>query len=243
VVAHAEPLPKFVYVVPNFQTPTGRTLAGPRREQIVRIGEHCGVSIGEDDPYGELRFAGEQLPSLISYESSSAIVYSGTGSKILAPGLRIAWLLTRDRELREKLVLAKQGADLQSGTLTQYLFARVVGRHEAFERHLSTLVRVYGERRDVMHEALRRYMPTGVEFNRPEGGMFMWARTPGVDTTELLKVSAEQKVVFVPGESFYPHRDVTDGMRLNFSSSGAEKIRTGIERLARAIASFMGRLG
>ena len=238
VLAHAEPLPKFVYLVPNFQNPTGRTLAAGRREQVVRICEHFGVPIVEDDPYGELRFHGQHIPSLASYSRAGTVIYSGTGSKIMAPGMRIAWLAMHDADVREKLTLAKQGADLQSGTLTQYVFARYVSKAEAFERHLATIVQVYGERRDVMHEALSEYMPSNVDFNNPEGGMFLWARARGIDTTELLKVSAEQKVVFVPGVSFYPARDVTDGMRLNFSNSGAEKIRTGIARLAHAVRSM-----
>ncbi|HEV3153075.1 MAG TPA: PLP-dependent aminotransferase family protein [Candidatus Baltobacteraceae bacterium] len=238
VLAHAEPLPKFVYLIPNFQNPTGRTLAADRRERVVRICEHFGVPIVEDDPYGELRFHGKHLPSLASFARSGLVIYSGTGSKIMAPGMRIAWLATHDHEVREKLVLAKQGADLQSGTLTQYVFYRYVSKAEAFERHLAAIVQVYGERRDVMHEALSTYMPPNVQFNNPEGGMFLWARVRGVDTTELLKVSAEQKVVFVPGVSFYPTRDVTDGMRLNFSNSGAEKIRTGVQRLAHSLRSM-----
>jgi 2-aminoadipate transaminase len=235
VLAHAEPPPKFVYLVANFQNPTGRTLSLERRERIVRICEHFGVPIVEDDPYGELRFEGEDLPALTSYRTSGTIIYSGTGSKILAPGMRVAWLAVRDPEVHEKLVLAKQGADLQSGTLTQYVFARVVARAEEFEEHVQTIRRVYHERRDVMYDALAEYMPKTVSFNRPQGGMFLWARAAGVDTTDLLQVSAKENVVFVPGVSFYPHCDVTDGMRLNFSNAGPDKIREGIQRLALAI--------
>lgn len=238
VLAHADPLPKFVYLVPTFQNPTGRTLSAERRERIVRICEHFGVPIVEDDPYGELRFEGEHLRSLASYATTGTVIYSGTGSKIMAPGMRIAWLATHDADVREKLVLAKQGADLQSGSLAQYVFERFVSKREAFEQHVATIVRVYRERRDVMCDALREFMPAGVTFNRPHGGMFLWARVAGIDTTELLRISAEQKVVFVPGAPFYPNRDVTDGMRLNFSNAGAEKIRTGIERLAQSIRSM-----
>jgi len=234
-LAHAEPLPKFVYLVANFQNPTGRTLARERRERIVRICEHFGVPIVEDDPYGELRFEGEDLRALVSYRTSGTILYSGTGSKILSPGLRIAWLAVRDPEVHEKLVLAKQGADLQSGTLTQYLFARVVSRAQEFERHVQAIRRVYHERRDVMYDALSEHMPKSVSFNKPQGGMFLWARAAGVDTTELLQVCARENVVFVPGVSFYPHCDVTDGMRLNFSNASPEKIREGIARLAKAV--------
>ncbi|HZZ65644.1 MAG TPA: PLP-dependent aminotransferase family protein, partial [Candidatus Baltobacteraceae bacterium] len=238
VLAHAEPLPKFVYLVPNFQNPTGRTLAASRREPIVRICEHFGVPIVEDDPYGELRFSGHHVRSLAAIPTTGTIIYSGTGSKIMAPGMRIAWLVTRDHDVHDKLVLAKQGADLQSGTLSQYVFAAYVSKRAAFERHLSTIVQVYGERRDVMYAALREFMPGNVTFNRPEGGMFMWARARGVDTTQLLEVSTAQKVAFVPGVSFYPQHNVTDGMRLNFSHSSPEKIRIGIERLARAVRSI-----
>lgn len=238
VLAHAEPLPKFVYLVPNFQNPTGRTLAAERREPIVRICEHYGVPIVEDDPYGELRFTGSHLPSLSSYSREGTVIYSGTGSKIMAPGMRVAWLAMHDMEVREKLVLAKQGADLQSGTLAQYVFTQFVSKRQAFERHLATIVQVYGERRDVMHAALSEFMPSNVQFNNPEGGMFLWARARGVDTTELLRLSTQQKVAFVPGLSFYPQRDVTDGMRLNFSHSTPEKIRVGIERLARAVKTM-----
>ena len=238
VLTHTQPLPKFVYLVPNFQNPTGRTLSEDRRERIVRICEHFGVPIVEDDPYGELRFAGHHLPSLASFNTTGTIIYSGTGSKIVAPGMRIAWLVTHDRDVHEKLVLAKQGADLQSGTLAQYVFTEYVSKRQAFERHLATIVQVYGERRDVMYAALREYMPSNVSFNHPQGGMFMWARAYGIDTTDLLRISTEQKVAFVPGVSFYPQRDVNDGMRLNFSHSTPEKIRIGIERLARAIRSM-----
>lgn len=237
VLGRTEPLPKFVYLVPNFQNPTGRTLSRERREQIVRICEHYGVPIVEDDPYGELRFEGEHLPSLCSFKTSGTIIYCGTGSKIMAPGMRIAWIATHDPDVREKLVLAKQGADLQSGTLAQYVFAQFVSKREAFQKHLATIVRVYGERRDVMLRALQEFMPTNVRYSHPQGGMFLWATVDGVDTVELLKISAEQKVVFVPGLSFYPHHDVTNGMRLNFSNAGEENIRLGIERLAKAIQS------
>jgi 2-aminoadipate transaminase len=239
VLAHTEPTPKFVYLIPNFQNPTGRTLAADRRERIVRICEHYGVAIVEDDPYGELRFQGQHLRSLASYgNGGGTIIYSGTGSKVVAPGMRVAWLATHDAEVHNKLILAKQGADLQSGTLSQYVFVRYVSKREAFERHLATIIQVYGDRRDVMHDALREFMPANVEFNHPDGGMFLWARARGVDTTELLRIATTQKVAFVPGVSFYPHRDETDGMRLNFSHASPEKIRIGIERLGKAIRSM-----
>jgi len=238
VLETADPFPKFVYLIPNFQNPTGRTLAAERREQIVRICERFDIALVEDDPYGELRFEGEHLPSLSSYATTGTIVYLGTGSKVMAPGLRVAWVVCDDEDVREKLVLAKQGADLHSGSLSQYLFHRFVSRTAQFASHLSEIVATYRKRRDVMLEALAEHMPDIVSFNRPAGGMFLWATVRGVDTAELLKVSAERKVVFVPGVSFYPTRDVHDGMRLNFSNSSEEKTRVGIERLAHALRQY-----
>jgi 2-aminoadipate transaminase len=237
VLEHTNPFPKFLYLVPNFQNPTGRTLSAERRERIVRICEHFELPIVEDDPYGELRFEGHDLPSLVSYESTTPILYSGTGSKIMAPGMRVAWLAIRDEEIREKIVLAKQGADLHSGTFAQYVFHEYVSDEKAFAEHVRTIAHTYGRRRHVMSAALANVEHRGLEFSRPSGGMFLWARVPGIDTSELLRHAAERKVVFVPGVSFYPARDVHDGMRLNFSNASEENIKVGIERLAHAIAS------
>ena len=138
VLERADPFPKFLYLVPNFQNPTGRTLSRRRRELVVRICEHFGLPIVEDDPYGELRFEGEDLPSLISFETTAPIIYSGTASKIMAPGMRIAWLVIADEEIREKIVLAKQGADLHSGTFAQYVFHEYARDGKAFDAARAT---------------------------------------------------------------------------------------------------------
>ena len=241
VLTHAEPLPKFVYLVPNFQNPTGRTLSQERRERIVRICEHFDIPIVEDDPYGELQFEGEAARALVSYDSRAPVIYSGTGSKIVAPGMRVAWLVMRDQEVMERLVLSKQAVDLHTGTLAQYVFHAFVSNEAALDYHITTIREVYGARRTHMYECLREFMPAQVRFNSPKGGMFLWASVeqPGFDTEELLKVAARQKVMFVPGLSFYPHRDVRNGMRLNFSNAGEDAIRRGIERLGHAVRSFL----
>ncbi|MGA8099002.1 MAG: PLP-dependent aminotransferase family protein [Candidatus Cybelea sp.] len=240
VLERAGPFPKFLYLVPNFQNPTGRTLSGRRREIVVRICEHFGLPIVEDDPYCELRFEGNDLPSLISYDSTAPIIYLGTGSKIMAPGMRVAWLVIPDEEIREKIVLAKQGADLHSGTFAQYVFHEYASDGDAFDAHVRKIAQTYAHRRGVMAEALAEFMPEGARFTRPAGGMFLWVTVPEVDTTELLRISAESKVVFVPGVNFYPGRDVHDGMRLNFSNASEKNIRVGVERLAHAIRLYKG---
>lgn len=238
LLERADPFPKFLYLVPNFQNPTGRTLAPERRESIVRLCERYDLPLVEDDPYGELRFEGAELRALASFESATPIVYLGTGSKIMAPGMRIAWLVIRDEEIREKIVLAKQGADLHSGTFAQYVFHEYVSDDAAFDRHVATIAKTYRARRDVMAAALNRLGSAGLQFSLPSGGMFLWVTVPGIDTAELLHVSARRKVVFVPGVSFYPARDVHDGMRLNFSNASEEMITAGIERLGQAIDTF-----
>jgi 2-aminoadipate transaminase len=240
VLAHADPFPKLLYLVPNFQNPTGRTLSGRRREQVVRICEHFDLPIVEDDPYCELRFEGTDLPPLLSYGTTAPIIYLGTGSKIMAPGMRIAWLLIPDEEIGEKIVLAKQGADLHSGTFAQYVFHQYVSSGDVFEAHVRRIAATYARRRDVMAEALAEFMPEGVRFTRPAGGMFLWVTVPNVDTEVLLKISAASKVVFVPGVNFYPGRGVHDGMRLNFSNASEKNIRIGVERLGHAIGTYKG---
>jgi 2-aminoadipate transaminase len=239
VLDRADPFPKFLYLVPNFANPTGRTLSRGRRESVVRICESFDLPIVEDDPYGELRFEGNDLPALITYPTSGPVIYSGTGSKIMAPGMRVAWLVIADAEIREKIVLAKQGADLHSGTLAQYIFHEYASDGEKFDAHVRRIAQTYARRRDVMADALAEHMPEGVRSTRPGGGMFLWVTVPGVDTTELLVISAQSKVVFVPGVNFYPGRDVHDGMRLNFSNASEKNIGLGVERLGHAIRTYL----
>ena len=238
VLELAEPFPKFLYLVANFANPTGRTLTAARREAVVAVCERFDLPIVEDDPYGELRFEGENLQPLVSHATSAPIIYSGTGSKIMAPGMRVAWLVIEDEEIREKVVLAKQGADLHSGTFAQYVFHEYVSDGEAFDAHVHRIAKTYGSRRTVMADALAQCLPSGARCTHPAGGMFLWVTLPGVDTTELLRISAESKVVFVPGVNFYPGRDVQDGMRLNFSNASEKNIRLGVERLDHAIRAY-----
>ena len=235
-LAAADPLPKFLYLVPNYENPTGNMLAAERRPQVVDICARFGVPILEDDPYGEIWFERPAPPPLIAGAAKGAVTYLGTGSKMVAPGLRVAWMVVADRELREKVVTAKQGADLHSSSYAQYVFHAYAEDEARLEAHLRRVRATYAQRRDAMIAALAKEMPAHVRWNVPEGGMFLWATVgAGIDTEELFELAVRDDVVFVPGRPFYPNKDRGDGMRLNFSAMPDARIAEGIARLAKAV--------
>lgn len=232
---------KFIYVLPNFQNPTGVTLSRERRKELVEISNAYGVPIVEDDPYGQLRYEGEHLPPVVVLDDEirakevpvygGNVIYTSTFSKILAPGLRLAWVVA-PVEVIKKLVQAKQGCDLHTSTLTQYL-AYQVANSPWMKTHIQFIRKIYKERRDVMIQSLEEFMPEGVQWTRPKGGLFLWATLPeSCDTTKLFPIAVEAKVAYVPGSSFHPLGGGQNTMRLNFSYSKPEIIREGIRRLA-----------
>lgn len=236
--------PKFIYVLPNFQNPTGVTLRGDRRRRIVALADRYGVPIVEDDPYGQLRFEGAHQTPLVVLDGRNHetgefcyrgnVIYLSTFSKILAPGLRLAWVVAPP-EVIDKLVQAKQSADLNTALLNQMLVYEVA-QGGFLDRHIRILRHVYHERRDVMLRALAEHFPAGVHWTHPEGGLFLWATLPeGMDASQLLKVALQHKVAFVPGSAFYPCGGGANTMRLNFSYCGPEQINEGIARLGRVI--------
>ncbi|RPI34825.1 MAG: PLP-dependent aminotransferase family protein, partial [Chloroflexota bacterium] len=238
--------PKFIYVLPNFQNPTGVTLSLERRHQLIALADRYGVPIIEDDPYGQLRYEGEHLPSVVVLDGQfrdnckntyrGNVIYLSTFSKILAPGLRLAWVVAPPEVIR-KMVQAKQGADLHTSTFNQ-IVAYEVGRGGFLDQHIHTIRKCYGERRDVMLGAMDSYFPPGVDWTHPDGGLFLWGTLPEeIDTTELLKVAVQEKVAFVPGYPFYPCGGGKNTMRLNFSNATPDNIRLGISRLGKAIAA------
>lgn len=235
---------KFIYVLPNFQNPTGVTLSLERRQELIEIADQYGVPIIEDDPYGQLRYEGENLPSIVSMDNEfrrngsneyrGNVIYLSTFSKTLAPGLRLAWVIA-PAQVIGKLVQAKQGADLHTSTFNQ-IVAFEVGRGGFLDRHIHVIRRVYGERRNLMLDAMEELFPPGVQWTKPQGGLFLWGILPTeVNTTDLFKTAVERKVAFVPGESFYALGGGKNTMRLNFSYSNPEQIHAGIERLANVI--------
>jgi 2-aminoadipate transaminase len=235
---------KFIYVLPNFQNPTGVTLSLERRKQLIEISDSYGVPIVEDDPYGQLRYEGEHLPPVVVLDDemrakevpiySGNVIYTSTFSKILAPGLRLAWVVAPTEVIR-KLVQAKQGCDLHTSTLTQYL-AYQIANSPYMKTHIQNIRKTYRERRDVMLQALAEYMPEGVKWTKPKGGLFLWVTLPeNFDTRSIFQNAVQEKVAFVPGGSFHPQGGGVNTMRLNFSNTKPELTVEGIKRLAKVI--------
>ena len=227
---------KLLYVVPNFQNPQGTTLSSERRIQIAEFAQRERVIVVEDDPYGELRYEGEALSSIFSIagKSDGPVVHVGTFSKVLAPGLRVGWVIAA-RPLIEKLVQAKQSADLHTSTFNQYVALHLV-TSGLLEAHVPRLREEYRRRRDAMLHALSECMPASVSWSKPAGGMFLLMRLPEqLSGSAVAQAALAQNVLVVPGEDFH----VAGGqntLRLNFSNCTPELIRTGIERLGRIIS-------
>ncbi len=234
--------PKFIYVLPNFQNPTGTTLPVERRQQLIELADRYGVPIIEDDPYGQLRYEGEDLPAVELLDSrmreqngtyTGNVIYLSTFSKILAPGLRLAWVIA-PKEVMRKLSLAKQGTDLHTSTFNQ-IVTHEVGQHGFIDQHVKVIQKVYYERRNAMLDALEEHMPEGVSWTRPQGGLFLWITLPEqFNATEMLQEAIDEKVAYVPGEFFHPDASGKNTMRLNFSFCCPEKINEGIYRLGKA---------
>jgi 2-aminoadipate transaminase len=246
--------PKFLYVLPNFQNPSGVTLSLERRRRLVELAHQYGIPIVEDDPYGQLRYEGEHLPSLVKLDAeyrhgapdgdgyTGNVLYLGTLSKTLAPGLRVGWIVAPREEI-ERLVQMKQGADLHTSTLAQALAYETA--HGGFlDRHVRRIRVVYGERRDAMLGALERHFPPGVHWTHPRGGLFLWVRLPaGRDAAELLRRALERKVAFVPGAPFFPAGGGEETLRLNFSYCAPPVIEEGIRRLGLVVKEFLASAG
>jgi len=242
--------PKFIYVLPNFQNPTGVTLNLERRKQLIELADKYGVPIIEDDPYGQLRFEGEHLSPLVVLDSEyrgtnhggyrGNVIYMSTFSKLLAPGIRLAWIIA-PVEVVHKLVQAKQAADLCTATFNQ-MVAHEVGKAGFLDEHVKLICQTYHERRDVMLEMMSELFPPEVRWTKPQGGMFLWGILPkNIDSSEVLKAAIERKVAFVPGGPFHTDGSGKNTMRLNFSYSTPEIIREGITRLGLLLREQVGK--
>ncbi len=230
---------KFMYILPNFHNPAGVTISEVKRHKIVELARRFNVFIVEDDPYGQLRYEGKDLSPLVSLYKEN-VLYMSTFSKTLAPGLRLGWIVAPEVVI-QKLVQVKQGADLHTSTLSQYIAYDICGRG-LLKTHIKKIRYMYKERRDVMLDTLERYFPSGVKWTKPEGGLFLWVELPEhIDTKELFNEAVKEKVAFVPGSSFYPDGSGKNTMRLNFSNATPEMIEEGIKRLARVIKNKLNK--
>jgi len=233
---------KIIYVVPDFQNPSGRRWSVERRRAVADLAARFGVPVIEDAPYANLCYDGEPLPPVASFDRAGLVILLGTFSKILAPGLRIGWV-TAEKRLLQPFVLAKQGADLQTSSLTQLLAARFFAEHDV-DAHIARLCEVYHARRDAMLRAMDEFFPEEISFTRPAGGLFLWVELPeDMDARRLLEQSLEEKVAFVPGECFYPGGGHLNTLRLNFSAMPEDLITEGIRRLGRVFSEALAPVG
>ena len=228
---------KLMYSVINFQNPSGLSYSLEKRKAVAEVLGRAGALFLEDDPYGELRFRGAEIPSMRSFLGEQAILL-GSFSKIVSPGVRLGWIVASPA-IMEKLVIAKQAADLHSSSLEQRLVHRLLLDYD-LDTHLDQIRAAYGSQRDVMLEMIQRYCPPEVASTRPDGGMFLWMTLPeGLSSMDLFEMAIQENVAFVPGMPFYVDGGGEDTMRLNFSNTDPARIEEGIKRLGRAMMRLL----
>ncbi len=231
---------KLIYVIPTFQNPTGKTWNLERRKRLAELSAQYGVAVVEDNPYGELRFEGETLPSVKSFDTVGNILCTGSFSKIFCPGFRIGWI-AGDKDIIRKYVLVKQGTDLQCNTIAQMTIAEYLKRYD-IDEHIKKIVEVYRKRRDVAVKCIERYFPDNIKFTHPEGGLFTWIELPeGVLARNILEICLKRKIAFVPGGSFFPNENKENTFRINYSNMPEERIETGLQILGEVVKGYISR--
>lgn len=234
----AHPETALVYTVPNFQNPTGRTMPAERRKKFAELAAKYDVPVLEDNPYGDIRFAGEHVPSVKSFDHAGKVFYMSTFSKILAPGFRLGWLVA-DPKVIEKLTVLKQSADLHTDNLVQYVVTEFFKENDV-DAHVKEISDLYGKRKQLMIDGIKKYFPKDVKYTDPEGGMFLWVEVPGVtDTVELFKQCLEHNVAFVPGDPFFAGKPQPGTFRLNYSNMQEDQIEVGLKRLGEALSQAL----
>jgi 2-aminoadipate transaminase len=230
--------PKFLYAVATFQNPSGESISLEHRKELIEIASEYDFLIIEDDPYGELVFEGESIPSIKSLDTKGRVIYIGTFSKVLAPGFRLAWVIASE-EIINKFALTKQSSDLCSNMFVQYIaYEYIKGGY--LDKQIQHIKQLYRHKRDVMIKALEKYFPEGAKWTVPGGGMFLWVTLPkNVNTRLMFKRAVAKKVAYVVGDAFYPDSSNYNSMRLNFSYSEDDVIIEGIKRLAEVIKEEM----
>ncbi|MCK9877476.1 PLP-dependent aminotransferase family protein [Frankia sp. Ag45/Mut15] len=233
--------PRLLYLVPNFQNPTGRTMSAARRHAVAEIAARRGMWIIEDDPYGELRLSGQPQPWIAGLAAAGdRTVLLGSLSKTMAPGMRLGWLRA-PAALRRACVIAKQATDLHTSTVDQAAAARYLTTADPDAR-IALMCAAYRERLDALLAGLPAALPAGSHWNRPAGGMFVWVRLPaGLDATALLPAALAQRVAYVPGAAFYPGAADPRTLRLSFTTHSPRRVAEGLDRLGAAFAGATGR--
>jgi 2-aminoadipate transaminase len=228
--------PKFVYTVPNFHNPAGVTMTLERRKKLIELAHTYDLLIIEDDPYGEIRFEGEPIPSLLALGGKDRVVALRTFSKISFPGLRLGWIVARE-DIMSKIIVGKQAADLCSPAMTQYIAYEFVSRGW-LDDYINVVRREYPKKKNAMISALEQYFPVGSSWTDPQGGLFVWVKAPeSIDTAAMFREAINAKVAYVVGIAFYPHRDDNCHMRLNFSAVDPGHITEGVHRLGDLLKS------
>lgn len=232
---------KLIYVIPTFQNPTGRTMSLARRKRLLELAEEYDTVILEDNPYFELRYSGQAVPPVKSMDTNGRVVYAGSYSKVLSPGIRIGYAIA-PHEIFSKLVVCKQVGDVHTNLFFQMLVANYLQRYD-LDAHIEKIRRLYHQKRDLMLEACKKYFLPNVTVTRPDGGLFIWGELPqGYDGMELCRIAGFRKVAAVPGASFQTDEDrLCGGFRMNFSLASAEQIDTGIRILGEAIAEYLNK--
>lgn len=229
---------KFIYVIPTFQNPTGKTWSVERRKKLVELAEKYNVAVVEDNPYGELRFDGEDLPSVKSFDKTGKVLCTGTFSKIFCPGFRIGWI-AGDKELIRKYVLVKQGVDLQCNTIAQMTIAEYLDKND-IDTHISKIRKLYNHRKTLAVECMSKYFPKSVKYTNPDGGLFAWVELPEhISARVVLDKSLEKKIAFVPGGSFFPNNPRENTFRINYSNMPDERIVDGLKTLGEILHDFI----
>lgn len=229
-VLEENPRAKLLYMIPNFQNPTGKAWTLERRQRFMEVIEKYDVVVVEDNPYGEIRFKGDPLPDLKSLDKTGQVMYLGSLSKVLSPGMRIAWVCASP-EIASKVEELKETNDLQSPELTQMLATYYMNMFD-LEAHIKEIQETYKERCELMIEMIKKYFPKEIKYTNPEGGMFLWLELPeGLDSDKILDEAVEAGVAYIPGESFFAQEGVKNTVRMNFTMVNDQQIRDGIKIL------------
>lgn len=230
--------PKFIYLVSTFHNPTGITYSVERRQKVAELAAKYDCYVIEDDPYGDLRYSGERVPALQTF-NPERVVYLGSFSKIIAPGLRTGYAVVNNPEIRQKLVIGKQGADVHTSNLSQRIVQRFLAEG-LLPGHIQTICQDYKAKRDLMLESLEEHFPAGAKWVKPDGGLFLWVTLPeDISAIDVFPRAVEEKVAFVPGAYFFAQGGGENTLRLNFSNATFEQLQTGCVRLGKVLKEFL----